>query len=123
MGYYSDVGICLSPKAKKSYDTMLQSLHPQRRTLIKKFLQSAQVYHRDGAICFIWQWVKWHNSSDTIPLTGSMFFEHFLQSLNEEDYLFIRIGEQHGDVEEHGHFFENPFDMCLSYSIKTNKTH
>lgn len=39
--------------------------------------------------------------------------ENLLQDLNEQDYLFIRIGESDDDTEYRGGFWENPFGMCL----------
>ena len=43
--------------------------------------------------------------------------ENLPQDLDEQDYLFIRIGESDDDTEYRGGFWENPFNMCLNRSI------
>lgn len=43
--------------------------------------------------------------------------ENLLQDLDEQDYLFIRVGESDDDTEYRGGFWENPFNMCLVRGI------
>ena len=37
--------------------------------------------------------------------------------LDDEDYRFIRIGEEYDDNESRGAFWENPFGMSLRSDI------
>ena len=44
-----------------------------------------------------------------------------MNELEDEDYRFIRIGEEYDDTEVHGGFWENPFGLELNRSIALGK--
>ena len=65
-----------------------------------------------GAITWLWEYLKWYDSYDDVK-----FVKTLLNDLDEEDYLFIRVGEADDDTEIHGGFLENPFNMCIVRGI------
>ncbi len=116
MGYYSEVGLCLN---KVAHDKMLELLSQQNETLqaeVQEFLTYAEkfVVHEgsdDESVLYHWLWVKWYGSFSEVK-----FIEEFLEKLTDDDdtpeqYRFVRIGEELEDIEAHGSFYENPFDM------------
>lgn len=59
-----------------------------------------------GSRLYVCDYLKWYNSYPDIE-----YLERFMNSLNDEDYLFIRIGEEYDDTEYRGVFFDNPFEL------------
>ncbi len=113
MGYRSDVGLCLTDAGKKILDARLAALDPERDTTrhIHNLLDSPRSKREDqhsGAIAWLWEDLKWYDDYDDVN-----FIETLLNELDEEDYLFIRVGESDDDTEIRGRFWENPFDMRL----------
>lgn len=115
MGYCSDVGLCLTATGKKVLDAGLAALEPhaERTKNIHELLNSSRDNREaDGAVAWLWESLKWYDDYPDVA-----FMENLLQDLDEEDYLFIRVGESDDDTEYRGGFWENPFNMCLSRSI------
>ena len=72
-------------------------------------------HHEDadtGAEVYLWNYVKWYDDFKEVS-----FLEELMQELNEQDYLFIRTGEDYDDTEVQGYFWDNPFDLKLSLSL------
>ena len=111
MGYYSDVGLCLTATGMKVLDAALAALEPhaERTKNIHELLNSPRDKREaDGAVAWLWESLKWYDDYPDVA-----FMENLLQDLNEQDYLFIRIGESDDDTEYRCGFWENPFGMCL----------
>jgi hypothetical protein len=56
--------------------------------------------------------LKWYPDFDDVS-----FFKSFMETLDDNDYLFIRLGESDDDSEIEGSFWGNPFGMCMLRSI------
>ena len=56
-------------------------------------------------------------STDDIKWRGVRFFEDFLNELDEDLYGFVRVGEDSGDVETSGNFYD--FEIYPYTSIVT----
>lgn len=111
MGYYSDVGLCLTATGKKVLDAGLAALEPEaeRTKNIHELLNSPRdKREKDGAVAWLWESLKWYDDYPDVA-----FMENLLQDLDEQDYLFIRVGESDDDTEYRGGFWENPFGMSL----------
>lgn len=111
MGYYSDVGLCLTATGMKVLDAALAALEPhaERTKNIHELLNSSRDKREaDGAVAWLWESLKWYDDYPDVT-----FMENLLQDLDEQDYLFIRVGESDDDTEYRGGFWENPFGMCL----------
>ena len=110
MGYRSEVVIVLSEEAKKLLEEKLESLPDEEAENIESMFSCSDAHfiHESGAELYHWTWVKWYNSYSEIA-----FIENFLNNLDDEDYYFMRIGEDLGDIELQGYFYDNPFEACI----------
>ncbi len=61
-----------------------------------------------------WNYVKWYPEYKEVSLIIG-----FLEELDDSDYLFLRVGEDIGDFERSGEFYENVFGLDVAYSIVT----
>ena len=126
MGYLSEVGICLAGTAQAKLEADLLCLTNGTGTVnvaadkadsIRELFQSAKSRKDEdsGSAAYYWPSLKWYDWSDDYP--GVRFVDAFLEELDEEDYLFIRVGESDDDNEIKGVFWENPFLMGFKRSI------
>ena len=117
MGYRSDIGLALTQSAVQRMHQKLNSLdkNSEAFSVITDFIIYADKHHEDadsGAEAYLWNYVKWYDDFKEVS-----FLEELMQELNEQDYLFIRIGEDYDDTEVQGYFWDNPFDLKLSRAI------
>jgi hypothetical protein len=59
---------------------------------------------------FNWGWVKWYDSYPEVQAVESL-----LSMLQEDDYGFIRIGEEDGDIDRQG--CPSDYDMYVQTSV------
>ena len=59
---------------------------------------------------FYWESVKWYDSYPEIQAIEGM-----LDDLDEDDYGFIRLGEEQGDIEQKG--YPSEYDMYTSTTV------
>ena len=121
MGNYSDVGLALTKKGVETLHSKLaeEKVSEELRTSVKRLLAHADEHYTDsasGAEVWYWEWIKWY---DCYPAgyQDVCFIIEVLQELDDEDYRFIRIGEEDDDTEMSGRFWDNPFDMYLTRGI------
>jgi hypothetical protein len=69
-------------------------------------------HKESGAVAYHWEYLKWYSDYDDVS-----FFESFMETLDGNDYLFIRLGKSDDDNEIEGSFWDNPFGMCMLRSI------
>lgn len=98
MGYYSDVALCVSDKVSIP-DNVQEDMNQ---------LGFHQVAQYKGCKLFILYSVKWYPESSWVH-----YISDFIDSLYDEDYYFIRLGEDVGDAEYRGKFTENPFGLGI----------
>ena len=71
--------------------------------------------HRDPTVdCdsrMYWDSVKWYEGFDCIDL-----IEDFIESIPEEDYRFVRIGEDSDDTQEAGDYWDSEVHIQRSIS-------
>tara|TARA_E500000331_G_scaffold352703_1_gene401821 strand:- start:1830 stop:2168 length:339 start_codon:yes stop_codon:yes gene_type:complete len=101
MGYRSQVTLALQPKAAALFSTLRA-----RGGDVTELIEDADNgSHNDGVESYEWNGVKWYDSYECIRA-----IEEFMGRLDEEDmedqYRFIRIGEDDDDTESRGHGFE-----------------
>ena len=96
MGYYSQVALCVSEKVE-----IPEYLQTTMESIWFNLVSTSQGSRLYGCDC-----LKWYDSYQEIE-----YLERFMNSLNYEDYLFIRIGEKFDDTEYRGGFFDNPFEF------------
>jgi hypothetical protein len=116
MGYRSEVGLCLNAVGEKTLAESLQNLEAdnEHAGIIRGLFASAEKKRDEesGAVAYYWEWLKWYQDYPDVA-----FVESLLESLEDDDYLFIRVGESDDDTEGQGEFWENPLGMCLVRGI------
>ena len=118
MGYYSDVALVLSAHATAKLFKYTKS-KPQNN-INTNLINHPEKHLKDssGAEFFYWESVKWYEDFPEVQ-----WIEKFINSLKQDEYLFIRVGELIDDVEELGTFYSNPFDVRFSRQILFRESH
>jgi hypothetical protein len=118
MGYCSYVALCFSPAGEaafqKEYGAALRApksdFPPDSESILK---HPDSHYEKQGATLRIWEAVKWHKED----LPELLFLHGFIDELGYRDRLFLRYGEELGDTEKDGGYYENPFNLTLTRSF------
>jgi len=98
MGYRSQVAIAFNKKA----------FYKHVGSAIKDFKDCDQILQTDDTVTFIWEDVKWYSDYDDVKSVMSV-----IERIGcSEDYGFLRVGEEAGDIENIG----SPFDFELNTS-------
>lgn len=115
MGYYSEVGLVLTKKGFEQMEAALTAVEDKAlRNEIEDLLSSADCQHTasNGDHLWTWEWMKWYPEFREIS-----WLETCLKAMADEDFYFLRIGEEHDDVFISGDCWDNTFKMGLSRSI------
>ncbi len=128
MGYYSEIGLCLNNTA---HEKMLAELKKQDETIqaeVQELLNSAEKYQANDSeeqesTLYHWSWIKWYSQFPEVK-----FMENFIAALTDDDddplqYRFVRIGEEYEDIEVHGSYYENPFEMDAGRGVYISDSH
>ena len=122
MGYRSEVCIGMTDDAARLFKTILDHV-PQTgevHSLVEGGLDQGldsggstgyKETNMDCEIRLYWDYVKWYDGYDDVG-----FITSFLEDcIPEEDYRFVRIGEESDDVEESGDYYDS--DIYVQRSI------
>lgn len=115
MGYYSDASLCLSKDGIEMLKSRLETAEPELKNEVESLLKYADCHYQDAsseAEFWCWNDIKWYADFKDVG-----FVQSFLQELDVNDYLFLRIGEETDDTEQSGSFHDNPFNAYLVRSI------
>ena len=95
MGYRSEVYLGVDDKIVSE----LLSYTATRKACFDLLFEESDYAKRTkkGGIHFRWEWVKWYDSYDAIADLHSFLNDH------EDNYKFLRLGEQTDDLEELGY--------------------
>lgn len=121
MGYYSDVCLVLNEKGNAVLKKQLAapSLDDKVRSEVNNLLQCADKHLVDDKTkseCWFWGGIKWY-TCDPKYFPEINFLDNLMILLPEEDYYFLRIGEETDDSEICGMFWDNPFETMLAREI------
>ena len=117
MGYSSRVGICISQDAAAFLDAKIRVLSPVLKEEVARLFEDADFKKQDDdARAWYWDGFKWYSSD-----SGVAFLEGYLDDLEWDQYLYIRVGEELDDVDYRGGLWDNPFGMCLTRAIEFNE--
>ncbi len=109
MGYRSEVVLAFDPRVKPLLACVFAK-HPKVLGLCLDGLQRED----EDVIYYRWDYIKWFHGAAEIDA-----LEDFMDKLDNEDqlfindeevegcelYRFVRVGEEHGDVDDRGHGF------------------
>lgn len=114
MGYYSDVVLVLSKKGaqalnKRIEEADMETGHTFQVDFADKYLSL------ENAVLYYWENIKWYTFFPEVR-----WLEDFIDSLDEKDFLFVRIGEEYDDTEQDGEYLDNPFCVSISRKITFN---
>jgi hypothetical protein len=114
MGYRSDVGLCLNAESKARLGTALNVLEGKTAKTVREFIGGAELREdkESAATAYLWRDIKWYSDYPEVS-----FMENFLAAEEDDDFLFIRIGESDDDIDYRGTYWGNPLGMCLVRSI------
>lgn len=116
MGYRSEIALCLSDKAVRELKKRLAALGgTEEEADIRSLFTGSDVHHTDqetGDSLWVWSWVKWYDEFPEVRFVRSL-----LADMDEEDFLFVRVGEEYADLEHQGLMWDNAFDVNILREI------
>ena len=114
MEYHSEVALCLSRSAAERLGREAAALSFDDASLELLLHPDAELQDRQsGARFWHWVWVAWYQNRP-----GVEFIEKFLNGQDDDEYRFIRIGEDALDIEVRGILSGDPFSMALCTTIR-----
>ena len=93
MGYRSHVMLEL----KKEQNDIFQALYMSKFPDDAEWLFSCIENYDDQATLYNFDYIKWYEGYPEVA-----FVEHFLNTIDFEQYHFVRVGEEPDDTEEDG---------------------
>ena len=121
MGYRSDVALALSKEAVRKLNMAIANADNEKSKAASQLLANPDKHLCDmdtGAELWSWKELKWCADYPDVA-----FIENFMDNIAEDDnYRFIRIGEDWDDAELEGYFLDNPFalHLCREISFEDN---
>ena len=106
MGYRSDVALELTKEKNDLFRALYAVKFPEDIAFLYDCVESE---NEDGTL-YHWTDIKWYDSFAEVS-----FIETFINSLDYEDYAFIRLGEESDDNEYRG--CGDLFGLCINRSI------
>ena len=106
MGYRSDVALELTKEKNDLFRSLYAVKFPEDIAFLYDYVESE---NEDGTL-YHWSDLKWYDSYAEVS-----FIETFINSLDYEDFGFIRIGEESDDNEHRG--CGDIFGLCINRSI------
>lgn len=95
MGYYSQVALCVRAAHK---DAMMADPN-----IVACLLDVDDTLEDEDGMLYHWCFVKWRETSALMS---------FLYNIDDDnDFLFIRLGEEDADTDIEGGWWNNPFDI------------
>ena len=117
MGYYSDVALCLTKNGMDQLKIALAEAernNPDSFAAIKMLIggEPSKIDEGSGSAVFLWEGEKWYAEFDEVAFVAKL-----TDSLPDQDFRFIRLGEDYDDIETRGSFCGKPFGMYVERKI------
>ena len=109
MGYRSEVVFKVGPEALEELEE-LSNTDPELEELLRDMKADA-LEKSDAYNVFYYSWVKWYREDPQIQMLMD-FFKKLDAEGRDDEYGFIRLGEDDSDIEVLG----SPYDIGLGYS-------
>ncbi len=106
MGYRSEVALELKKEKNDLFQALYAAKFPKDTDFLYEFVERED---EDGTL-YRWSGVKWYKGYQEVS-----FIETFKDSLESEDFAFVRIGEESDDNEYRGE--GDLFELCINRSI------
>ena len=111
MGYYSDVALALNKEANEKLTEGIKNGLNELKTLFDELTEKKDINKETGSAIYYWENIKWYGDD-------CEFVDKFIQTLPENSYHFMRLGEEYGDIYEHGEFHDCGFDFMPAAMIE-----
>ena len=117
MGYYSDVALCLTKNGMDQLKIALAEAernNPDSFAAIKMLIggEPSKIDEGSGSAVFLWEGEKWYAEFDEVAFVAKL-----TDSLPDQDFRFIRLGEDYDDIETRGSFRGKPFGTYVERKI------
>lgn len=118
MGYYSDVVLMLD---KESVERLAETIETEtadmeeseKNNILYLFNESDKhLVDEDGIELFAWNGIKWNEGIPNVD-----FFMDFIDTLDNENYQFIKIGEDDSDIVRKGWLESASFNLSIRREI------
>ena len=114
MGYRSDVALAMTGKTLETFRQKITELPEQTRKEVEPLLNEWADKHltEDGSECWFWKDLKWYTGWPEHYLDID-FVDKFLDEADDEEFYFVRVGEDYDDNEIDGLWWDNPFNISF----------
>lgn len=128
MGYYSDVCIAFTPKGYEEFKKEFNELYEELKENVEEFrkehfkneaekINKPKYVAKNGSVLLKYDNYKWYeNDKNTFPEIAAIM--ESLSNLDEADFLYLRSGEEYGDNDEMGSYYDNPFEISITKTIE-----
>ncbi len=117
MGYYSEVGLCLDKEAYTTFKAKLAKANEKLRQEVEGLIAYGTSKETEDEIFYYWQNIKWYWGYEDVDFIMNFIRDYRAETSNTEFYRFMRIGEDYGDIEVEGDYYDNPACLELSCSL------
>ena len=115
MGYCYDVALTIDQASNKKLREELQSASESLKKMFAEECDCSLVDPKTNIALYHWDYSKWSEEE-------TEFINSYIETLDEEQYRYVRLGESNGDLEEYGQLGDDPFDARIDAKIIYNKS-
>jgi len=114
MGYCYDTALTLDQAAKKQLLDKLATASDELNELFGEACDCYAVDPKTKIVFYHWEYSKWDEEE-------TEFITSFLNSLDDHQYSYVRLGESNGDLEQWGDLEDDPFDARVDSRLIFNQ--
>ena len=114
MGYYHDTVLTLTAATNTMLMTALKVASTENNKLFAEAVSTQTTDPTTKATLYHWDYYQWDEAEIE-------FVNSFLETIDEEQFRYIRLGESYGDVDAWGEL-EEPFDPRVDAKLVYNKS-
>ena len=111
MGYYSEAVLVFTAKGTETMRSMIDEQQLGMALRTRNFLEEANMHSIDSKSRAGFS--HWLQMFEEIACINSV-----MEELDDEDFLFIRIGEDFEDIEIQGRYWDNPFNLDVVRTVE-----
>ena len=113
MGYRSQVVLAVGKEVVAQFLVSMSKSPEARAMCFSHADRMIKDYDGDGAMCFYWSQIKWYDNYECVQAITD--FMDWCDEENDEDYRFIRTGEDNDDNVVRGYGYD---DIYISRNIE-----
>ena len=110
MGYYSDVALVLTREGDEKLRERLVAV-PHLQDYFDKFCKCHETDPETGAVLYFWESIKWYGED-------CKQIDNLIGDLDYDWYCFMRVGEDAGDCEARGNYYDDHFDLRIETRLQ-----